>query len=365
MNILVSAAALRTSGARTIYQQFIDHLSSRVDGNHYYVMVDKSMEMNEIPGVEYWIIDISSKFKRLVYDYWGMKVLLKNKGINFDLVISLQNVGIRSMRNVRQIIYYHQSLPFFNYNFNIFKKGELLLMLYKYIYPFFVNRSIGAKTEMIAQIPSIKDGIISKYKLHPDNVHVLFPDMEKINVEKIEHYSFSADYYHYIYPATGCSYKRHSFLVDVIGTLHKRKPEIAKKIRIHFTLTKKNEKSLINKIRKAGVMDNFVFHGIVPHNQILSMYKSSNGLLFPSVIETLGLPLIECAHFGKTVIACDMVYAHEVLKGYNGVKFVNPYSEEEWANALCDSIFENKEYPPLLQQSKSSWEDFFDIVRNG
>ena len=60
MNILVSAAALRTSGARTIYLQFINHLKTRVDGNHYFIMVDKSMEMLEIEGVEYWMVDVIS-----------------------------------------------------------------------------------------------------------------------------------------------------------------------------------------------------------------------------------------------------------------------------------------------------------------
>jgi len=39
--------------------------------------------------------------------------------------------------------------------------------------------------------------------------------------------------------------------------------------------------------------------------------------LFPSYIETFGLPLIEAAAFGLPIGVANEAYAHEVLKGYN------------------------------------------------
>ena len=362
MNILVSAAALRTSGARTIYLQFINHLQTRVDGNHYFIMVDKSMEMPEIEGVEYWIVDVSSKWKRICFDLFGLRSLLKQQEI--DVVISLQNIGISALKYFRQIIYYHQSLPFFDYHFDPFRKGDLMMMLYKYLYPYFVRHSIGDKTEMIAQIPSIKEGIMSKYHLHPDKVHVLFPDMERVDIGQVKAYTFSEGDIHFVYPASGISYKRHAFLVSVVEYMYKMDADRTGKVRIHLTLNENVEQSLMSLIEKAGAKVNFVFHGVVPHDQLLSMYKSLNGLLFPSVIETLGLPLIECAHFGKSIIACDLQYAHEVLGGYDGVNFVAPYSAEKWAEVILNTIKVNKEYVPLKQSTDSSWEEFFDIVKN-
>lgn len=361
-NILVSAAALRTSGARTIYRQFIEHLKTRVDGNHYYIMVDKDMEVPLIDGVSYWIVDISSKVKRLKFELWGFKRLLKEKSINFDAVISLQNLGIRSLRHLPQFIYYHQPLPFFDYKWNPLKKQELMMMFYKHLYPYIVRHSIGQHTEMIVQLPSIKKGVIRRYGLDEKHVHVLFPDLEKIEVDDIVAYEYEKGTTNFIFPATNAPYKGHLFLKEVMQRLWMLDERIAQLIRIHLTLSELEGERIRQNIADERVKRNFVFHGVVSHPKLLSMYKTSDGLLFPSVIETLGLPLIEAARFGRPIIACDLEYAHEVLGDYLGATFVPSRSIDNWAQAMIKIVQAEKSYACLQQSQRSTWEDFFDIV---
>lgn len=363
-NILVSAAALRTSGARTIYRQFIEHLKKRVDGNHYYIMVDKDMEMPPIDGVCYWIVDISNKAKRLQFELWGFKRLLREKAVSFDAVISLQNLGIRRLRHLPQIIYYHQSLPFFDYNWNPLKKKDLGMMFYKYLYPYLVRFSMGRHTEMIVQLPSIKKGVISRYGLKEKQAHVLFPDLEKIKIDDIHPFDYDGNTVNFIFPATNEPYKGHRFLVEVMQHLWQIDDGIAQSVRIHLTLKELEGQKLLKNTIDERVKNNFVFHDVVPHQQLLSMYKSSKCLLFPSVIETLGLPLIEAARFGKPIIACDLEYAHEVLVDYAGATFVPSRSVKEWAEAIIRGAKEANCYDCLQQPQRSSWEDFFDIVNN-
>lgn len=363
-NILVSAAALRTSGARTIYLQFIEHLRTRVDGNCYYIMVDKDMEMPPITGVSYWIVDISRKDKRLWFELWGFKRLLKEKAVKFDAVISLQNLGIHSLRHLPQIIYYHQSLPFFDYKWNPLKKKDLGMMFYKYLYPYFVRFSVGRLTEMIVQLPSIKKGVISRYGLKEKQVHVLFPDLEKIEIGDIPPFNYDDNTVNFIFPATNAPYKGHRFLVKVMQHLWQIDNGIAQSVRIHLTLNESEGQKLLKNTVDERVKNNFVFHGVVPHQQLLSMYKSSRCLLFPSVIETLGLPLIESARFGKPIIACDLEYAHEVLGNYSGATFVPSRSVKKWAEAIVRVAKDTNRYDCLQQPQRSSWEDFFDIVNS-
>ncbi len=364
MNILVSAAALRASGARTIYRQFIEHLRSRVDGNRYYVMVDKCMEMPEIDGVSYWIVDVSSKWKRIWFELFGFKQLVEQKDVKFDVAISLQNLGIRQLRNLPQVVYYHQSLPFFDYKWNICSKRELMMWSYKHLYPIIVKLTIAKSTDMIAQLPSIKDCIVCKYGLASYRVHVLFPDLEKINIGKIGRYPFDERHVHFLFPATSAPYKGHRFLVDVMSLIKKQDPNTAGRVKIHFTLDKGQEHVLVNEMVKLGVEHNFEFHGVVPHDVLLSMYKSSSCLLFPSVVETLGLPLIESACFGIGIIACDLKYAREVLAGYEWVTYLESRTVKQWADAIIKVSKEPETYRPLKQEERSSWEDFFDIVDN-
>lgn len=363
-NILVSAAALRTSGARTIYRQFLEHLKTRVDGNRYYIMVDKGMEMPIIDGVEYLVVDVSSKIKRLVFDAFGFDVLMKRSQLQPDFIVSLQNIGLRKYKQLPQIVYYHNPLPFFEYNWNIFRKGELMMLLYKHLYPFFVKRSVNAHTEMVVQLPFIKKGVVSTYGMSPDKVHMLFPDLESINISDVTGYDYDGATINFVFPATCVPYKGHDFLVSVMSSLCSKNKAIADKVRIHLTLHEESSRHLIESMEAKGVRQNFVFHGVVEHDTLLSMYKGAAGLLFPSVIETLGLPLVEAATFGLPIIACDLEYAHEVLTDYSGGVFVASRSAERWADAMMKVGMEQKRYPPLQARERSSWEQFFDFIEN-
>ena len=363
MTILVSAAALRTSGARTIYRQFLEHLKTRVDGNQYYIMVDKDMEMPPIDGVSYIVVDVSNKIKRAVFELFGFKRILKHIPATVELVVSLQNLGIRQLRYLRQIIYYHQPLPFFDYRWNLFHRDELVMWLYKNLYPLLVKRSIGRNVDMITQLPSIKEGIVKKYGVEENHVHVLFPDLEQIDIQDIPFEpTIDSKKLNLIYPATFQPYKGHEFLVRVIARL--KEQGLAEDIRIHLTLEKDKNVRLVSLMKAMDVEGNFVFHGVVPHDRLLSMYKSSVGLLFPSVIETLGLPLIESARFGKAIIACDLKYAHEVLGEYSGARFVEPRSTKGWADAIINVMDNRKQYCPLEHPERSSWETFFDLIES-
>lgn len=360
--IMVSAAALRTSGARTIYRQFIEHLRTRVDGNSYYIMIDKEMEKPEIAGVTYLTIDTSSKFKRLMFDWFVFDSLVKKNNIQPDAIVSLQNVGIKRYKSLPQIVYYHNSLPFFRYKWNIFKKGELIMFLYKHFYPFFVKRTIGRNTEMVAQLPSIKKGIVSKFGLSANNVHVLFPDLENIKISEVKRYAFEEDCINIVFPATDVPYKGHAFLVNVMEKLYVKDKSVAEKVRIHLTLDEKSSAKLVRRMEIGAVRQNFVFHGVVKHDILLSMYKGAAALLFPSVIETLGLPLVEAAKFGLPIIACDLEYAHEVLQDYSGAKFIESRQAEQWADGIITMTQEKKCVEPLENPQRSSWEDFFDLI---
>lgn len=360
--ILVSAAALRTSGARTIYRQFLQHLKTRVDGNQYYVMVDACMERPLIDGVNYWVIDVSCKWKRIQFEWKGFRKLLKEYKVYPDLVVSLQNLGIWQLRQIPHIIYYHNSLPFFSYKWNPLKRSEMMMFFYKHVYPHIVSRTLGDQVDMVVQLPSIKEGVERCYGLNEKQVHVMFPDLEQINIETIAPYAFKNEEYHFVFPATSAPYKGHLFLVDMMAYIRQKDRGVSDCIKIHLTLVAEKEQNLIRLMQKKGVRDNFVFHGVVPHDTLLSMYKSSMGLLFPSVIETLGLPLIECACFGKAILACDLRYAHEVLSDYEGAKFLPCRQTEQWGDTLLDTIREQDVFNPMLQSEQSAWDNFFDLI---
>lgn len=357
--VVVNAAALRTGGALTIYRQFIGHLPEYIGNDKYYIFVDPSMEQPAIDGVTYIHDANHSKLHYVLWSICGQKRWLKKHGIKPSVIVSLQNVG--TVTRCRQIIYYHQSLPLYKKKWSFLKSEERTMAFYKYIYPYFVKCTLSANTEVVVQIPFIKKGFVDKFKCNPGKVHVMFPDVEKIDAEKIAPHLFEQELLHFVYPANANSYKEHKTLVNALVQLCKSNPSLTERIRIHLTFQAVSYPSLLRYIKEQNLSAQFVFDGTMPHDKLLSFYKSATGLLFPSTIETLGLPLLEAAAFGLPIVAADMDYSREVMGTYEGIQHVDCYDYAAWASAIEKVCKEKKRYSNLVPK-ESSWKEFFSLI---
>ena len=61
-------------------------------------------------------------------------------------------------------------------------------------------------------------------------------------------------------------------------------------------------------------------------------------LLFPSYIETFGLPLQEARGYGAEIIVSDCDFAHEVLEEYDRCKYVPWDDATAWAEAMRNEL---------------------------
>ena len=199
--------------------------------------------------------------------------------------------------------------------------------------------------------------MVEKFHVTANRVHTMFPDVEDIDVETTETFDWADGNIHFLYPANGSSYKMHITLIKALKQLND------KRIKLHLTIAKGAYPVIDQMITEAGLDESIIRDGAITHAQLLSMYKGSAGLLFPSTIETIGLPLLEAAAFGTPIVAADVDYAHQVLGSYEGVEFLNPYDENKWAEAIKEIINTPKRYQPIERQ-KSSWPSFFELVRN-
>ena len=357
--VIVNAAALRAGGALTIYRQFIGHLPENIGDNKYYIFVDPSMEQPVIDGVTYIHDANHSKLHYIQWSLFGLNRWLKCHNITPSIIVSLQNVC--TVTDCKQVVYYHQSLPFYKKRWSFLKASERTMAFYKYIYPYFVKCTLSANTEVVVQIPFIKKGFVDKFKCNPDKVHVMFPDVERIDVQKIEPHKFNDGMFHFIYPASSIPYKAHRTLVNALAILKAKNATQAEHIRVHLTFREDEYQALYKYIEEQNLCRQFVFDGGMQHERLLTYYKGADGLLFPSTIETLGLPLLEAAAFGLPIIAADLDYAREVMYDYEGVRFVECYNYEKWAAEIERVCTAPQKYQPLKPKD-SSWKDFFALI---
>lgn len=358
--IIVNAAALRSGGALSIYRQFIAHLHNHLSGHKWIIFVDPTVEQPSMEGVTF-VSDLNHSWKhRIFWDFGGLKRWLKVHSISPDVIVSLQNTGC--ICGCRQVVYYHQPLPFYSRKWSFWKPTERIMWLYKNIYPWIVKSSLDvANTDVIVQIPFIKRAFVKRYNFNEDRVHVMFPDIERINVASIVPLKLDESYVHILYPATPLPYKEHYTLVEALRLLKQQNAEFVKNVRIHLTFSEGDFPELDRLLLLYELQDHFIMDGKMPHDKLLQLYKACQALLFPSSIETLGLPLLEAAAFGLPIIASDLDYAHEVLEEYDGVVFVHPLDFQQWADEIIHICLKQELYSPLIEK-KSSWNDFFELI---
>lgn len=88
--------------------------------------------------------------------------------------------------------------------------------------------------------------------------------------------------------------------------------------------------------------DQVIFNaGLISKDDVIGLYSTSKCLVFPSLKESLGLPLIEACTMGLTVLSSDLDYSYNVIEG--AICF-NPLNVDEIAlrmSQYLDGHFDN------------------------
>ncbi|HPE77602.1 MAG TPA: glycosyltransferase [Draconibacterium sp.] len=358
MQIIVNATALASSGGLSILKQFIDEIPE--DGFEYILFINDEISLTEnYNNIKLIPKDVKSLWKRVYWDIFGAKKWLKEEKIYPSATISLQNTNFRTYKKIPNFIYFHNSIPFCDNKWNPFKTSERTLWFYKNIYPFFIKLFIFKNTEIFVQTKVIKSEFSKYFNIPQSRIHVISPVIELPNLSNTVNVDLDSSRYNIFYPATPFIHKNHSTIIDALSLLDK---EIQKKIMLHLTCTKQEMKHLINN-KNTDYTINYL--GQIPFNKVLGMYKNADMMLFPSFIETLGLPLLEAAFFGLPIIAADLPYSHEILSNYEGVTYVDYNDPKLWSEEISKKLLDKgKRFQSINIEQSDSWNELFQIVKN-
>ena len=126
----------------------------------------------------------------------------------------------------------------------------------------------------------------------------------------------------FLYPANFYTHKNHELLFQCSKFFSKNR------IKIHLTF----DKEIID--QNKFDLSPFVFYGYLNYEELDYLYSNINALIYPSLIESLGMPLLEITNYKKPVIAINSLYVKAAIDNFYGFA---PNKE-----SLCDSIMEYK-----------------------
>ena len=371
--VFVNATAASEGGALTILKQFLEGISIYSNKNIYYYIF---CSLEELKIYENKYIRIVNNIKgkkwldRIKWDLYELKNWSKKKDIKADLIISFQNTGVYYYKDVKQLIYLHNPIPFMKkFNWKLFDKNERILWFYKNIYKRIIKITLKKNFYIVVQTEWMKDAVIRQFNWNPMKISIIKPDLKDILIGNIPMVDFNDNKFHILYPAPITVYrkfKNYELIINALKYIKDNKRGIYDNLMIHFTIDR-NLNNIINNpiiklIKGLNVGNNICFEGILSYERILSFYKSCDLLVFPSYIETFGLPLIEAASFGMPILAADMNYAREVIGNYEGVKFLNHKDSKLWAENIIDLYNKRIKYTPYNINYKTSWKDYYKLI---
>jgi glycosyltransferase involved in cell wall biosynthesis len=164
-------------------------------------------------------------------------------------------------------------------------------------------------SEYIVQTPSMRRDVLQWYEVrnlrHPA-VRVL-PFVETLYAQNRS--KGGAYAWDFVYVADGEAHKNHPTLLKAWQLLAKDGlyPSLALTLSSRDTSLRAELQALIDK-GEVRIKD----LGQLPHIDVLSLYSDSRAMIFPSMTESFGLPLIEAAQAGLPILASELDYVRDV-----------------------------------------------------
>ena len=266
---------------------------------------------------------------RLYFDHFVAHKLVKK--YKADRVLSLQNIELPHT-NVPQTVYEHNALPFSEYKF---KPWEAFRPWYsQQILGRMMKKSIRRAEKVLVQTNWMKEEIIRQCGIPADRVEVKFPPVEML---KTHPWKMDETCPTFFYPAGPPAYKNHRTFLKACELLKEQEIE---DYRVIWTVTGEENEGM--KKLKAEAEEKKLpieFIGPVPRTQLFEQYASSV-LVFPSYIETIGLPLLEARSVGAPILAADCLYARDGVEGYEKAEFFETFDSEALSRLMKQKIVE-------------------------
>lgn len=193
----------------------------------------------------------------------------------------------------------------------------------------------------IAQTPTMCRLIVEKLNTKV----VCIPYAPKIILEFTTFQSNQSSFrFDFIYVASGEIHKNHSMLIRAWAVLADEGffPTLA------VTLSPHLAPKLISSIKDMCISRGVRIHnlGVLPHEKLMKIYGNCGALIYPSIFESFGLPLIEAQRAGMAVLASELDYVRDVINPHQTFDPHSPVSIARAVKRYMNNLRENNMQVP-------------------
>lgn len=304
MKLYFCAYNIKIGGGKTLLKVLLEEFST-VDVDAY-ILVNEKLALPKNILEKYKIIRCRGGFlSRLYIEFWlRIKVAKNDQAIffgNYPPIFRLKGLVKVFLQN-RFLI---DCAPSTKYSFQFLVK----LALQKFLFKICLTHANEFYVQTKSMAILLKNRMPSELAI-PIKVLPFVSDEMLMNQPKKSglHHDSSYDF---IYVATGEAHKNHKSLIDawIILASEGYFPSLA------LTIDFKDFPVLYKFIEDSRLTYqlNVINLGLLKMADIKEKYRKSRALIFPSLIESFGLPMLEAKSFQLTVLAPELDYVRDVI----------------------------------------------------
>ncbi len=209
-------------------------------------------------------------------------IFVQNKSVVDKSSLSLFPFRIRFSIQIQRII------------FNLLlRKSHHLVVQSQAMYELVKAHQSTGELERLHLLPLVPIGLLPGKLDYPNNISVALSEKK------------------FIYVASGEAHKNHLRLLSAWESLAKDGfyPKLL------LTLSDEKDAGLLNEINRMRLRSSINIEnlGALNHEQVMASYKLVDVLIFPSLTESFGLPLIEASNANLPIIASELDFVRDVV----------------------------------------------------
>ena len=287
--ITILGPNIRSGGGKELLEYLVEYLSEETV-LQVLVILDKSITT----------IKSTERVKTVRLDSVIDKI--KSFSLVFQNVLYFGNLP-PLVKSSSAMVYFHN--PYLVMNYSVLRKSSFRLFLKYYLQQIYLKIFVRNVNSVACQNMNIREEFIRKYKFN--NTHVIpFFRLCGLHQKKKSFIRFDFCYVSLAHP-----HKNHKILFEAFEILAKR--NVTQSLAVTIESGHPELISILDRINEIGNIE-ITNLGLLPKKNVCELYANSRALIFPSLEETFGLPLIEAMHMGLDVLASDLPYVYQVIE---------------------------------------------------
>lgn len=296
MTLFIHAPNVHQGGGRTL----LSALLGQVDKSACCVLDER---MNKSDAI---LNPVTHSIKPTLLDRLGAEIFLSKNAKADDIVLCFGNLPPLFKSRAKVLVFLQNRYMFGTHDFSRFALGAKLRL---WLERWWFRTRMRSNYQIIVQSATMQRELQSSLGFKATVLPFLAANGEPsiITAESFQNKEFD-----FVYVSSAEPHKNHAALLDAWVLLAEQgiRPSLALTVNedsaAHVTQLIE-QKSILHGLRITNL-------GTLKHGDVHNLYCASNALIFPSKLESFGLPLLEASKLGMPVLAPELDYVRDVIE---------------------------------------------------